>query len=95
MKSEKEKRREGKEQNGKEEEESVIEGVVLLLRQGVRGREDSGAAPEGQALQVPCLSQEALHRRGHGHTRPPGSQGVRHQVNSLLSYITLITHVHT
>lgn len=67
--------------HGEEEEESGLEGVVLLLRPGVRRREDPGAAPEGQALQVPRLPQEALHRLRHGHPRPPGPQGGRHQVN--------------
>lgn len=62
-----------------EEEEAGGEGVLLLLRPGVRRREDPGAAPEGQALQVPRLPQEALHRRRHGHPRPAGPQGVRHQ----------------
>lgn len=65
-------------ENGEEEEESS-EGVLLLLREGVRGREDSCSAPEGQALQVPCLQQEALHRLWHGHPRPPGPQGDRLQ----------------
>lgn len=63
-----------------EEEEARGEGVLLLLRPRVRRREDPRAAPEGQALQVPRLPQEALHRRRHGHPRPPGPQGVRHQV---------------
>ena len=53
---------------------------MLLLRQRVRGREDSCSASESQALQVPRLSQEALHRRRYGHPRPPGPQRVRHQV---------------
>ena len=68
--------------NGEEEEESGSEGVVLLLRSWIRGREDTGTAPEGQALQMPCLSQEALHRRWHGHPRPPGPQRDRFQVLS-------------
>lgn len=67
--------------NGEEEEESGVEGVVLLLRSRIRRREDSGAAPEGEALQVPRVPQEALHRRRHGHPRPPGPQGKRHQVS--------------
>lgn len=66
--------------NGEEEEQGVVQGVVLLLRQGVRRREDFGAAPEGQALQMPRLPQEALHRRWHGHSCPPGPQRDRHQV---------------
>lgn len=55
--------------------------MVLLLRQGIRWREDPCAAPESQALQVPCLPQEALYRRWYGHPRSSGSQGVRHQVS--------------
>jgi len=65
--------------NGEEEEEAV-EGVVLLLRPRVRRREDLGAAPEGEALQVPRLPQEALHGQRHGDPRAPGPQGERHEV---------------
>ncbi|XVE94303.1 hypothetical protein REPUB_Repub01dG0269500 [Reevesia pubescens] len=72
--------------NGKEEEKSSVEGMVLLLRQRIRRREDPGAAPEGQALQVSRLSQEALNRWWYGHPCPPGSQGVRHQLEYYFFY---------
>lgn len=65
-----------------EEKEARRQGLLLLLRPRVRRREDPRPAPEGQALQVPRLPQEALHRLGHGHTRPPGPQGVRDQVRT-------------
>lgn len=29
---------------------------------------------------MPRLPQEALNRQRHGHPRPPGPQGIRHQV---------------
>lgn len=58
--------------------------MVLLLRSGVRRREDSGAAPESEALQVPCLPKEALYSRRHGHPRPSGPQRDRHQVRNSL-----------
>lgn len=81
-------RKERERENGEEEEESS-EGLLLLLREGVRGREDSRSAPEGQALQVPCLQQEAVHRFRHGHPRPPGSQGSRLQVILLFPQLFL------
>lgn len=66
---------------GEEEEESSdFEGVVLLLRQRVWGREDFGAASKSQALQMSCLPQEVIHRQRHANSRPSGSQGDRHEV---------------
>lgn len=53
---------------------------MLLLRQGVRRREDPRPAPESQALQVPCMPKEAIHRWRHGHPCPPGTQGECDQV---------------
>ncbi|KAJ1387243.1 hypothetical protein SESBI_40156 [Sesbania bispinosa] len=64
------------------EEESFFKSVVLLLRSRIRRREDLGSASESEALQLSCLSQEAIHRWRHDHPHPPGPQGIRHQGQS-------------
>lgn len=52
-----------------------LEMVLEVLQPGVRGREDAVPAPEGQALQVPRLPQEALHRPRPRHPLHAGPQG--------------------